>query len=53
MNERKPDPDVAIIGAGPIGLSAAYYCGTRGLKPILIETLGELGGQCQILYPEK
>ncbi|MDX1918180.1 MAG: NAD(P)/FAD-dependent oxidoreductase [Candidatus Caenarcaniphilales bacterium] len=45
--------DVAVIGAGPVGMMAAYYAGTRGLKPILIDILDTLGGQCSTLYPEK
>ncbi len=45
--------DVAIIGAGPVGMMAAFYCGTRGLKPILIDVLPTMGGQCSTLYPEK
>ncbi|MDX1920883.1 MAG: NAD(P)/FAD-dependent oxidoreductase [Candidatus Caenarcaniphilales bacterium] len=45
--------DVAIIGAGPVGMAAAFYCGTRGLKPVLIDVLDTIGGQCSTLYPEK
>ncbi len=45
--------DIAIIGAGPVGMAATYYAGTRGLKPIIIDTLTEMGGQCTTLYPEK
>jgi thioredoxin reductase (NADPH) len=45
--------DVAIIGAGPVGLFAAFECGMLKLKTILIDALGEVGGQCAALYPEK
>ncbi|WP_456698522.1 NAD(P)/FAD-dependent oxidoreductase [Aeromicrobium sp. P5_D10] len=45
--------DVAIIGAGPSGLYAAYYAGFRGLKTALIDSLPEVGGQIAALYPEK
>lgn len=45
--------DVAVIGGGPAGMMAAFYAGTRGLKPIIIDILDRLGGQCQTLYPEK
>lgn len=45
--------DVAIIGAGPSGLYAAYYAGFRGLKAALIDSLPEVGGQIAALYPEK
>ncbi len=45
--------DVAILGAGPVGLFAVFECGMLGLKCHLIDTLEALGGQCVALYPEK
>jgi thioredoxin reductase len=45
--------DVAIIGAGPTGLFAAYYAGFRGLTVAVIDTLPEPGGQISAMYPEK
>ncbi|MDJ0626485.1 MAG: NAD(P)/FAD-dependent oxidoreductase [Candidatus Caenarcaniphilales bacterium] len=45
--------DVAVIGAGPVGMAATFYCGTRGLKPVMIDVLPSIGGQCSTLYPEK
>jgi thioredoxin reductase (NADPH) len=45
--------DVAIVGAGPSGLFAAYYAGFRGLTVAVIDTLPEPGGQITALYPEK
>jgi thioredoxin reductase (NADPH) len=45
--------DVAIIGAGPVGLFAVFQCGMLKLSSILVDTLGEVGGQCAALYPEK
>lgn len=45
--------DVAIIGAGPAGLYAAYYAGFRGFSTTLIDVLPELGGQISAMYPEK
>ena len=45
--------DVAIIGAGPTGLFAAYYAGFRGLSVALIDALPEPGGQVTAMYPEK
>jgi len=45
--------DVAIIGAGPVGLFAAFQCGMAGLKCHLIDPLDAPGGQCIALYPEK
>jgi thioredoxin reductase len=45
--------DLAIVGAGPTGLYAAYYAGFRGLSTVIIDSLDEPGGQVTALYPEK
>jgi thioredoxin reductase len=45
--------DVLIIGAGPVGLFAAYYSGFRGLSVAIVDSLPELGGQITAMYPEK
>ncbi len=45
--------DVAIIGAGPAGLFAVFECGMLKMSCVLIDALGETGGQCAALYPEK
>ncbi|GAB2926816.1 NAD(P)/FAD-dependent oxidoreductase [Micromonospora polyrhachis] len=45
--------DVAIIGAGPAGLFAAYYAGFRGLSVTVVDALPEAGGQVTAMYPEK
>jgi len=45
--------DVAIIGAGPVGLFAVFECGMLKMSSVLIDALGEVGGQCAALYPEK
>ncbi len=47
------ETDVAIIGAGPVGLFAAFECGMLKLRSTLIDALEEVGGQCTALYPEK
>lgn len=47
------ETDVAIIGAGPVGLFAAFECGMLKLRACLIDALSEVGGQCSALYPEK
>jgi NADPH-dependent 2,4-dienoyl-CoA reductase/sulfur reductase-like enzyme len=39
---------VAVIGAGPAGLSAAEVLGMRGFKPIVLEKNSEAGGQLQL-----
>ena len=38
--------DVAIIGSGPAGYTAAIRAGQLGLKTALIESAGVLGGTC-------
>src|SRR5271154_5912941 len=48
-----PLVDVAIIGAGPTGLFAAFYAGLRGMSVKIIDSLEILGGQLCTLYPEK
>jgi thioredoxin reductase len=45
--------DVAVIGAGPTGLFAAYYAGFRGFSVAVIDALPEPGGQVTAMYPEK
>lgn len=45
--------DITIIGGGPAGMFAAFYCGLHELDAQLIESLPQLGGQVNALYPEK
>ncbi|SHF11694.1 thioredoxin reductase (NADPH) [Atopostipes suicloacalis DSM 15692] len=45
--------DVIIIGGGPTGMFSAFYAGMRELKTKIIETLPVLGGQIEVMYPEK
>ena len=45
--------DVTIVGGGPAGIFAGFYCGLHQLKAQLIEALPQLGGQPATLYPEK
>lgn len=47
------DVDLAIVGAGPTGLYAAYYAGFRGLRVAVVDSLQQQGGQISALYPEK
>jgi len=47
------DTDIAVVGAGPSGLYAAYYAGFRGLSVAVLDSLPEPGGQVSALYPEK
>ncbi|MHA6784664.1 NAD(P)/FAD-dependent oxidoreductase [Pseudonocardia saturnea] len=53
MSARAGITDVAVIGAGPTGLFAAFYAGMRGLTVALVDGLPEPGGQISALYPEK
>jgi ferredoxin/flavodoxin---NADP+ reductase len=45
--------DVMILGAGPVGLSAAYYVGHRDGTVRIVESLEQIGGQVAATYPEK
>lgn len=45
--------DLAIVGAGPTGLFAAFYAGLRQMSVTLLDSLEALGGQLIALYPEK
>jgi len=45
--------DVAIIGAGPVGLFAVFQCGMLQFPCHVIDALDVPGGQCATLYPEK
>lgn len=47
------DVDVVVVGAGPVGLYAAYYAGFRGLRVAIVDPLPQVGGQVTALYPEK
>jgi thioredoxin reductase len=44
--------EVAIVGAGPVGLYAAYYAGFRGLRTTVVESLPIAGGQISAFYPD-
>jgi thioredoxin reductase len=45
--------DIAIIGAGPVGLAASYYAGHREASVCIVESLEQVGGQVAAVYPEK
>lgn len=47
------ETDVAIIGAGPVGLFAIFELGMLKIRAHVIDTLPAVGGQCTALYPEK
>jgi ferredoxin/flavodoxin---NADP+ reductase len=45
--------DITIIGAGPVGLAAAFWAGMREANSRIVDSLPEIGGQLTALYPEK
>lgn len=47
------DTDVAIVGAGPVGLFAVFECGMLDMRCAVIDALDVPGGQLSALYPEK
>jgi thioredoxin reductase (NADPH) len=47
------ETDVAIVGAGPVGLFAVFECGMLKMRCVVIDALDVAGGQCAALYPEK
>jgi thioredoxin reductase (NADPH) len=53
MKQVEKKYDVLIIGGGPAGIFAAYLAHVKGLRPLLIETSDNLGGQPLNLYGQK
>src|SRR5579862_5891428 len=53
MRNTADDCDVAIIGAGPVGLFAVFECGMLDMGCHVFDALPAPGGQCAALYPEK
>ena len=45
--------DVAVIGAGPVGLFTVFECGMLKMRCHVFDALDMAGGQCAALYPEK
>jgi thioredoxin reductase (NADPH) len=45
--------DIAIIGAGPVGLFAVFECGLLKMRCHLIDYLPQAGGQLSEIYPKK
>ena len=55
VKPQKPRNDgkkVAIIGAGPAGLTAAYYLGVQGISVTIFEELPVLGGEVTVGVPQ-
>ena len=49
---RNDGKKVAIVGAGPAGLTAAYYLGLEGIKVDVFEELPVLGGEVAVGVPQ-
>jgi ferredoxin/flavodoxin---NADP+ reductase len=45
--------DITVIGAGPVGLSTAFWAGMREASARVVDSLPQIGGQLTALYPEK
>ncbi len=45
--------DIAVIGAGPVGLFTVFEAGMLDMRCHVIDALDDAGGQCAALYPEK
>lgn len=45
--------DALVIGAGPVGLFQVFQLGLQGIHAHVVDVLGEPGGQCIELYPDK
>src|SRR6266481_5249137 len=45
--------DIAIVGAGPVGLFAVFECGLLKLRCHLIDYLPQAGRQLSEIYPKK
>src|SRR6187402_842139 len=45
--------DIAIIGAGPVGLFAIFEAGLLKMRCHLIDSLPQPGGQLTEIYPKK
>ena len=53
MAATRHSTDVAIVGAGPVGLFAVFECGMLRMRCHVVDVLDVPGGQCAALYPEK
>ncbi|NNL66594.1 MAG: NAD(P)-binding protein, partial [Myxococcales bacterium] len=48
LSERAHQPRIAIVGAGPAGLAAAFYLKELGYSDVLVlERMGRAGGLCK------
>ena len=52
LTDEKYSEKIAIIGAGPAGLSCAYQLARRGYKPIVFEAFSKPGGMLRYGIPD-
>jgi formate dehydrogenase beta subunit len=53
LPEKAPEGDkVAVVGAGPAGISCANYLTQLGYHPVVFEALGEPGGMAAVGIPD-
>jgi formate dehydrogenase beta subunit len=50
--EKQREEKVAVVGAGPAGLAAAYYLGLKGYPVKIFEALPEGGGMAAVGIPD-
>jgi len=53
MSQTALTTDIAVIGAGPVGLFTVFEAGMLNMRCGVIDALDMTGGQCSALYPEK
>ncbi|MCW5751844.1 MAG: NAD(P)/FAD-dependent oxidoreductase [Alphaproteobacteria bacterium] len=53
MTDAPITTDIAVIGAGPVGLFSVFEAGMLDMRCTVIDALEMTGGQCAALYPEK
>lgn len=46
MNDNMKNTKIAILGAGPAGISAAYHLQQQGYNPVIYEKRNDFGGLC-------
>ena len=51
MPERVEGKKVAIVGGGPTGIAAAYFCGRAGIETTIFERERKLGGVPRYVIP--
>lgn len=53
MSMKKEEADVVIVGRGPAGIAAAIAAGRQGIRTVLVERYGFVGGMstAAMVYP--